>query len=277
MTRPPIQPGPAGPPGGDRWPLPYVAAHRGARIQAPENTIAAFRAALRAGARALELDVHLTCDKRVVVIHDATVDRTTNASGPVAARSAEQVRALDAGSWFSADTAGQRVPFLEEVVELTRGRARLHIELKGERAEALAERVVATTRRLGAADRVVIMSSDLDAALAARRSGPEIPALAIVGGRLEDQLGFVRSTGLAGLNQAPGRWTRATIERFHEHGLLVHGSLVNDRRELEAFFARGGDMADSDAPQCYAGGGPAQPGSTSSSDGGAAFSSRPSQ
>jgi glycerophosphoryl diester phosphodiesterase len=276
MSEPAI--GTAGPPGRGRRPaLPYVSAHRGARSQAPENTIAAFRAALEAGAAALELDVHLTRDERVVVIHDATLDRTTDASGPVSARSGEQVRALDAGSWFSAGMAGQHIPFLEDVIELTEGRARLHIELKGERGEALAERVVATVRRLGAADRVVIMSFDLDAALAARRSGPEISTLAIVGGRLEDQLGFVRSTGLAGLNQAPDRWARATIERFHEHGLLVHGSLVNDRHELEAFFASGGDMADSDAPECYARGRSARPGSESSSKGAAAFSSRPSQ
>lgn len=233
--------------------VPYVAAHRGASMIAPENTIAAFSAAVDAGAVALELDVHLTRDERIVVIHDASLDRTTDASGRVSVRSGDEVRALDAGSWFGSSTAAQHVPYLDEVIELTEGRARLHVELKGDRAELLAERVVAVVRRLGAAGRVVVMSFDLSAALAAKRAGPEIPVLAIVSQRLHDQLGFVRSTGLSGLNQMPERWERTTIERFHEHGLLVHGSLVNDRRELEEFFARGGDMADSDAPECYAG------------------------
>jgi glycerophosphoryl diester phosphodiesterase len=182
---------------------PVVAAHRGARTMAPENTLAAFRAA------------------------------------------------LDAGSWFGAAMADQRVPLLEEVIELTDSRARLNVELKGAAAHVLAARVVEVVRRADAADRVIIMSFDLDAVLAARDSGPEIPAVAVVGHRLEDQLGFVRATGLSGLNQAPGRWECATIQRFRAAGLLVHGSLINDRAELDEFFARGGDMADSDAVDCY--------------------------
>lgn len=235
---------------------PYAAAHRGAGRIAPENTLAAFRGALDCGAVALELDVHLTRDERIVVIHDDTLDRTTDASGPVSAYSGEEIRAADAGSWFGLAVAGERVPYLEEVIELSEGRARLHVELKGEGAELLAARVVAVVRRLGAADRVILMSFDLDAVLAARDSatrdgGPRIPAVAIVGRQLEDQLGFVRSAGLSGLNQAPGRWSRPTIDRFHERGLLVHGSLVNDRAELDGFFGLGGDMADSDAADCY--------------------------
>jgi glycerophosphoryl diester phosphodiesterase len=258
------------------FPFPYVAAHRGARTIAPENTAAAFAAALDLGAIALELDVHLTRDERVVVIHDATLDRTTDASGPVSARTGDEIRGADAGSWF-ASAAAQRVPYLEEIVELTEGRARLHVELKGDGGDVLAERSVAILRRLDAADRAVLMSFDLDTIMAARRVGPEFPAVAIVSERLPDQLGFVIATGLSGLNQAPDRWERTTVERFRERGLLVHGSLVNSRRELDAFFARGGHMADSDEPACYARPAQAQPGSASSSGGAAPFSSLPTQ
>jgi glycerophosphoryl diester phosphodiesterase len=233
------------------FPFPYVAAHRGARTIAPENTVAAFAAALDMGAIALELDVHLTRDERIVVIHDAMLDRTTDATGAVSARTGDEIRAADAGSWFAA-AAAQQVPYLEEIVELTEGRARLHVELKGEGGDRLAERSVAVLRRLDAADRVVLMSFDLNAIMAARRIGPEIPAVPIVSERLPDQLGFVLATGLSGLNQPPGMWERSTVERFRERGLLVHGSLVNDRRELDSFFARGGHMADSDEPACYA-------------------------
>jgi glycerophosphoryl diester phosphodiesterase len=240
-------------------PVPYVAAHRGASKVAPENTLAAFRAALDHGAAALELDVHLTRDERIVVIHDDTLDRTTNASGPVSALTGEEIRSLDAGSWFGPAMAGERVPYLEEVIELTEDRARLHVELKGENAELLAARVVVAVRRLGAADRVFVMSFGLDAVRAARDRAAQIPAVVIVGQTLaeivgqtpEDQLGFVRSAGLNGLNQSPSRWALPTIERFRDEGLLVHGSLVNDRAELNAFFGRGGDMADSDAVECY--------------------------
>jgi glycerophosphoryl diester phosphodiesterase len=243
-------------PGGLRLPSHYVAAHRGARELAPENTLAAFSAALGHGAIALEFDVHLTLDGRTVVIHDDFVDRTTNGSGPVASFRSDEIKRLDAGSWWSAQFAGEAVPFLEEVIELTEGKAVLHVELKGKRAGALAEEVVKVVRGTGATHRAVVMSFDLDAALAARRAGPELAVLAIVGGQLEDQLGFVRATGLSGLNQPVEHWGHGTVERFHERGLLVHGSLVNDVGKLNEFFSRGGDMADSDSPDCFACGTP---------------------
>lgn len=111
-----------------------VWAHRGASKEAPENTLAAFRRALEAGADGVELDVHLTVDGEVVVIHDATVDRTTNGRGHVATMQLEAIRALDAGTRHSATFAGERVPTLGEVLELVLGwpgRRRVLIELKG--------------------------------------------------------------------------------------------------------------------------------------------------
>jgi glycerophosphoryl diester phosphodiesterase len=102
---------------------PVCIAHRGAAGDAPENTLRAFERALEQGATFLELDVHLVHD-RLLVIHDDTVDRTTDGTGPLAAHSLAELRALDAGE-------GERIPFLEEVLELAAGRARLNIELKG--------------------------------------------------------------------------------------------------------------------------------------------------
>src|SRR4051794_30509551 len=87
---------------------PVVVAHRGASGLAPENTLAAFRLAVELGSPGVECDVHLTADGRVIVIHDATVDRTTNGSGEVAAQPFEALRALDAGRWFEARFAGER-------------------------------------------------------------------------------------------------------------------------------------------------------------------------
>jgi glycerophosphoryl diester phosphodiesterase len=233
-------------------PAPYVAAHRGARRVAPENTLAAFTAALDRGAVALELDVHRTRDGRAVVMHDDMVDRTTDSSGPVSTMEAADIKRLDAGSWWSPQFAGETVPFLEEVIELTERGAVLHVELKGAGASLLAGDVVAMARRCGAEDRVVLMSFDLNAALVARQADPEITVLPIISGKLQDQLGFVLGTGLSGLNQSVDRWGQETIQRFHERGLLVHGSLVNDRARLGDFFSRGGDMADSDSADCFA-------------------------
>ena len=92
-----------------------VIAHRGASSYAPENTLAAFDLALEMGVTHLELDVHATDDGRLVVIHDDTVDRTTNGSGPVAGHTLSSLMALDAGSWFGVRFTGERVPTLDEV------------------------------------------------------------------------------------------------------------------------------------------------------------------
>ena len=102
---------------------PKIIAHRGASAQAPENTLAAFQLALDLQADGIELDVMLTRDKEVVVIHDDTVDRTTNGSGRMADMTLEEIRALDAGE-------GEKVPTLAEVLERFGGKFLINIELK---------------------------------------------------------------------------------------------------------------------------------------------------
>jgi glycerophosphoryl diester phosphodiesterase len=112
---------------------PMVVAHRGFSGKAPENTIPAFRMALEAGVSMIELDVQITKDGAVAVIHDATVDRTTDGTGRVADLTLAELRHLDAGSWFSADFKGERIPSLEEALELIAPRALVNIELKSPR------------------------------------------------------------------------------------------------------------------------------------------------
>ncbi|MGE4580135.1 MAG: glycerophosphodiester phosphodiesterase [Desulfuromonadales bacterium] len=111
-----------------------VWAHRGASSQAPENTMAAFLAAEAAGASGIELDVHLSRDGVAVVIHDETLERTTNGQGPVSRRTYQEIRALDAGSWFGPAFRGEGVPSLEEVMAWAGGRLRLNIEIKAAEA-----------------------------------------------------------------------------------------------------------------------------------------------
>ena len=92
-------------------------AHRGASSYAPENTFAAYDKALAMGTNHIELDVHLTSDDHIVVIHDDTVDRTTNASGPVADFTLNELRALDAGSWFGPKYKGEPIRSFGETLE----------------------------------------------------------------------------------------------------------------------------------------------------------------
>ena len=96
---------------------PVRIAHRGASGSAPENTVAAFERAIRIGVDAIEIDVHGTSDGRVVVIHDATLDRTTDRRGLVRQQTLDQIRNADAGTWFGREFKGAQIPLLEEAIE----------------------------------------------------------------------------------------------------------------------------------------------------------------
>ncbi|PLY00163.1 MAG: glycerophosphodiester phosphodiesterase [Desulfuromonas sp.] len=112
----------------------FVWAHRGASARAPENTMTAFRAAADAGADGIELDVHLSRDGIPVVIHDDTVDRTTDGTGAVADKSLAELLDLDAGTWFYERFAGERMPLLAEVFAWAGERIRINVEIKDQRA-----------------------------------------------------------------------------------------------------------------------------------------------
>jgi glycerophosphoryl diester phosphodiesterase len=97
---------------------PILIAHRGGSLEAPENTLAAFRHAIGLGMRFVELDVQMSSDGELMVIHDETLDRTTDGAGAVGDYTFEELRQLDAGSWFAPEYAGERIPTLREVLEL---------------------------------------------------------------------------------------------------------------------------------------------------------------
>jgi glycerophosphoryl diester phosphodiesterase len=139
---------------------PLVIAHRGASGTHPENTLVSFRRAVEVGADMIELDVQLTRDHQVVVVHDDTLDRTTDGAGPVAARTLDEVRRLDAGRWFAPAFAGERVPTLAEVLAAIP--IPINVELKAAtRAGApdgLEARVLADVEAAAAIGRVVFSS-----------------------------------------------------------------------------------------------------------------------
>jgi glycerophosphoryl diester phosphodiesterase len=132
-----------------------VLAHRGASAVAPENTMAAFRAARDLGADGVELDVQPSADGELVVIHDVTLDRTTSGSGNVFQADWTQLRSLDAGSWFSPTHRGERVPRLGDVLQLEE--LRFEVELKGYGARFL-ENVLRTVIDAGVLGRVEFTS-----------------------------------------------------------------------------------------------------------------------
>ena len=110
-------------------PSPAIFAHRGASAYAPENTLAAFELAVRQGANAIELDLKLTADGHVVVIHDLTVDRTTDGSGRVGDLPLAAIQELDAGYHFDQTFSGERIPTLEQVLEALYKKTLINIEI----------------------------------------------------------------------------------------------------------------------------------------------------
>ncbi len=112
--------------------------HRGTKRFAPENTLAAFDKAIEMGARIVEMDVRMTADGHFVVMHDARVERTTDGRGAVARMTLAEIKALDAGSWFAPEFAGERVPTLREALRRVRGRAGVDIDFKAGPQESAA-------------------------------------------------------------------------------------------------------------------------------------------
>lgn len=141
-----------------------IISHRGAAAIAPENTIAAMRVALDRGVDFVETDVQLTADGVPVLFHDETVDRTTNGGGLLARWSYDELRTLDAGSWFSPDYAGERVPSLEEFLDLLEPTtSRALVELKGEWTAEQIAGVVDLLRERHLANRIALQSFEVDA------------------------------------------------------------------------------------------------------------------
>ncbi|HKZ05967.1 MAG TPA: glycerophosphodiester phosphodiesterase family protein [Methylomirabilota bacterium] len=144
---------------------PLVIAHRGASAVAPEHTIAAFERALELGADGLQLDVHLSRDDQPVVIHDYTLERTTDGAGAVRALTVRELKRLDAGRWFGGGFEGQRLQTLQEVLERFRERTRFWIELRGGSAlyPGLEERVVGLLEVYDVLARSLVQSDDVGA------------------------------------------------------------------------------------------------------------------
>lgn len=109
---------------------PVIIGHRGAAALAPENTLSSFKAAFEVGAEVVEMDVQRTKDGHLVIMHDDTVDRTTNGHGSIKDLTLEEIKKLDAGAWFSDKFKGEKVPTFEEVVSWAKGKVKLDIEIK---------------------------------------------------------------------------------------------------------------------------------------------------
>lgn len=231
-----------------------VVAHRGAAGYAPENTLAAFERAIQMNADYLELDVQLSKDNHLVVIHDSKVDRTTNGSGAVQDLTLEQLRDLDAGAWFNEKFTGQRILTLGEVLTLCRGRIGVLIETKWPHLypgleRKLADELVAYHMHMPT-ERVIVQSFDHDSVKRFHAIMPEVP----IGVLVEDAavLAEDKLTELADyaafINPAMELVTVDVVERVHSRGMKVFAWTVRSRDVVGPLLQLGIDGAITDYP-----------------------------
>jgi glycerophosphoryl diester phosphodiesterase len=217
-----------------------VIAHRGASAYAPENTLAAFDLALQMGCRHLELDVDLTRDGHIVVMHDDTVDRTTNGTGPVGRYTLAELRALDAGAWFGPPFAGERIPTYGEVLERYQGRAHLHTELKG-RAPRLAPGTADLVRQYGMVEHVTVTSFQQPRLAEIRAYAPELPTGWLVREVSDATIAQAHALRLTQLCPRADTVTPALVRRLHAEGFVVRAWGVADEALMRQVVDAGAD------------------------------------
>ena len=215
---------------------PFLWAHRGASCCTPENTLAAFAAAVQSGADGLELDIHLSLDGVPVVIHDETLNRTTDGCGPVAEMTWQQLQQLDAGDWFSAEFAGEPIPALEEVLKVFGGQLRLNLELK-EFGAGLA--VLELLSHYPSSD-IVVSSFNYDL-LHRLRSMDEDLSLAVLfdAGNWRYAVQFAKELSACSFNPEAGVVNRPMISACRQTGLPVFVWTV-DQPEVARSLVRAG-------------------------------------
>jgi len=227
-----------------------VHGHRGAAGLAPENTLAAFRKAIALGVDALEMDLHVTRDGEVVVIHDETLDRTTDGRGSIADLTLEEVKRWDAGGKFAPAFRGERVPTLREVIELVKAsgspRLRLDLEVKfGEgqegKPEDFEEHVLEVLRQTGFLERVNIISFHHPSLVKMKALEPKIRTGLLEGGQQspQDPVGLVRQYQADYYSPRFRQVTATVVTALRQAGIPIVPWTVNEEAEMRRLMSLG--------------------------------------
>ncbi len=227
-------------------------AHRGFSSRYPENTLLSFRKALELDVIRQELDLQITKDGHLVVLHDRRVDRTTDGEGATIDLTLQEIQQLDAGSWLSPEFAGNRVPTLTEVLQQLDVQAILVVELKFEGNEPIPD-VIATIRSNNAADRVVISSFDHAKLPVVHKIAPELPTTALFQPderSPEEWIALAKELGIDTLGPRCGAIDEVYVRAAHDAGYLVRAwGLGRDQgEEMTRLIDLGVDGMTTDCP-----------------------------
>jgi glycerophosphoryl diester phosphodiesterase len=222
-----------------------ISAHRGSSLVAPENTLAAIRQAVTDGADFAEIDVQETADGVVVVVHDSDLKRITGIARQIWEVRYDEIAELDAGSWFSPEFAGERIPTLEQAIEVARGQIGLNIELKfNGHDQRLAERVVEIVEREAFGSDCLIMSLDYPGLQTVRGLNPGLE----IGALVAQSVGDVTALDVDFVAFQASQVTRDIAGQLRSRGKKVHVWTVNEPAEMLRFVNIGVDGIITDAP-----------------------------
>jgi glycerophosphoryl diester phosphodiesterase len=220
-----------------------ICAHRGAMDTHPENTLAAFREAVRLGAHMIEFDVRMTKDGHLVILHDETVDRTTNGKGKISELTIDEVKHLDAGSWKSDKFSDERIPTLKEVLATMPENIWLNIHIKGgERAGKKVARVIVDENRVHQA----FLACGSDAANGAKEICRDIMICNME--RQDDRNEYIdetirqKSQFIQLLGKRTNQNTAIEIATLKQHNIQINYCCTDSSDEVIALFKNGIDF-----------------------------------
>ncbi|MBW9119201.1 hypothetical protein JNB63_03765 [Microbacterium trichothecenolyticum] len=229
----------------------FIASHRGGAATAPENTLPAISAALAGGFDYVEVDVALTADRHPVLMHDKTVDRTTDGHGRLAALTLAEVKALDAGAWFDRAYAGTPVPtFVEFLDALAATEGRAIVEMKGQWDAAAIDAAVAEVAARGLERRIVFASFDARTLALAAAGSDVLSRLLILKQLPSDVVSAVAEAGARGVvvNRKAVLARPGIVDELHAVGARVVVYTLNDDSQWDEVTALGVDGIVTDDP-----------------------------
>ncbi|MFH0997860.1 MAG: glycerophosphodiester phosphodiesterase family protein [Pseudomonadota bacterium] len=234
---------------------PVIIGHRGCRAEYPENTLASFSAAMAAGADMIELDVTLSRDRKVVVIHDDTLNRTTSGFGPVHHATLQELKRLDAGSWFDSRFKGEPLPTLEEVLILAGGKILINVEIKSSAWESGFPEDAVERQVVDLIIRHDLLSSTLVSSFHAgilENIGklPAHPEIAFITDRKAPQntLDVCERLGVFSWHPHYKSLEQRHIEKAHARGILIFPYTVNSVEDMLMLVDTGVDGVITDDP-----------------------------
>jgi glycerophosphoryl diester phosphodiesterase len=227
--------------------------HRGARGHAPENTMASFTKGADLGVDAVETDIQLSKDGEIVLIHDHTVDRTTDGHGFVKDMTLAELKKLDAGGWYDPGFSGERIPTLAELLTWAKDRIGVALEIKNGPIyyPGIAEKTVRLVRRHGMESQVILISFDHFVLREAKRIAPEIATGILYVGGLVDPVAAARAALADSLNPHWAYVTPELVRDAHAAGLAISPWNPDDVATLRMLSEMGVDSAGTDHPELF--------------------------